>query len=113
MEYQKQSNGWRTFHENWWMASMAVVALGTSLILTFFHNLNGQPWIYFFTGSSALLFSGAALIVYAKLPVYRSGRFFTFGIKSVPAGLTGYYRWGWRVFLSGVALSLCLLLSGQ
>ncbi len=54
---------------------------------------------------------GGFLIAYAKLPVYRSGRFFTFGLNSVPEHLRGFYRWGWRVFLFGVVLSLCLLLS--
>ena len=77
----------------------------------FFVNLKGEQWIYFFVVSVVLLISGAALIAYAKIPVYRTGRFFTFGVKSVPERLTGCYRWGWRVFLFGVALSLCLLLS--
>ena len=67
----------------------------------FFTELNGLPWISLFHAAFTLLILGGSLIVYAKLPVYHSGRFFTFGIKSVPAHLTGYYRWGWRVFLFG------------
>jgi hypothetical protein len=95
------------------MLLTAVLAVVFSQVLMFFFNLRGQPWIYFFVASMVLLISGATLIVYAKIPVYRSGRFFTFGVKSVPERLTGHYRWGWRVFLFGVVLSLCLLLSRQ
>ena len=38
-------------------------------------------------------------------------RFFTFGLKSIPQPFLGFYQWGWRVFLFGVVLGLCLLLS--
>lgn len=74
-------------------------------------SLGGTPWIWFFVVSFALMVVGSGLIGYAKFPVYRSGQFFTIGVKSVPEHLACYYRWGWRVFLFGVVLSLCLLLS--
>src|ERR1700677_4158395 len=110
MDYQKQSNGLWTFLEHWQFVSFAVVLFVGSWILDFFTRLSGTPWICFFVMSFALLLFGGSLIGYAKFPVYRGGRFFTFGIKSVPGHLAGYYRWGWRVFLFGVVLSLCLLL---
>lgn len=111
MDRQSHSNGWETFHEHWGMVITVLVALVAGRALDFFMGLSGTPWICFFVASVALLVVGAALIGYAKLPVYRSGRFFTFGVKSVPDRLHGLYRWGWRVFLFGVVLSLCLLLS--
>ena len=95
------------------MTLTAIIAVVCSQVLMFFFNLRGQPWIYFFVASVVLLISGATLILYAKLPVYRSGRFFTFGVKSVPERLAGHYCWGCRIFLFGVVLSLCLLLSRQ
>jgi hypothetical protein len=111
MEYQKETNGRQTLWENWWFLPLPLSVLAANFVLSFFENLTGMPWIRFFVVSEVLLFSGAALIVYAKMPLYRSGRFFTFGVKSIPQGLKGFYRWGWRVFLFGVVLSLCLLLS--
>lgn len=113
MDYQKQSNGLRTFLGHWGFLLTILVALAVSQISFFFFNLNGKPWIYFFAADMVILFSGAAMILYAKIPVYRSGHFFTFGVKSVPERLAGCYRWGWRVFLFGVILSLSLLLSRQ
>ncbi len=113
MESQTKNNGWVTFLEHWGFLLMAILAAGISLALPFFYHLKGTPWIYFFIASSTLLISGAALILYAKIPVYRSGRFFTFGAKSIPESLRRIYRWGWRIFLIGVALSLCLLLSNR
>ena len=111
MDYQKRNNGWLTFLEHWNIAIVAVLALVTSQLLGFFTGLKGAPWIWFFVASFVFLIFGGGLILYAKLPVYRSGRFFTFGLNSVPDHLRGFYRWGWRAFLLGVVLSLGLLLS--
>jgi len=113
MEHGSKSNGLLTFLEHWGFLLSLGLAVVFVRVLMFFFNLRGTPWIYFFVASMALLILGAALIVYAKMPVYRSGRFFTFGVNSVPPNLTGYYRWGWRVFSFGVVLLLCLLLSKQ
>ena len=111
MEHRSHSNGLQTFLEHWGFLVIAVVAFLASQVLMFFTRLTGAPWIWFFVASFALMFAGGGLIGYAKFPVYRSGRFFTFGLKSVPEHLMRHYRWGWRVFLFGVVLSLCLLLS--
>ena len=111
MEHRSQNNGFLTFMEHWGFILTALLAIIFSQVLMFFFNLSGKPWIYVFVASLTLLLFGAGLIIYAKFPVYRSGRFFTFGVKSVPARLAGCYRWGWRVFLFGMVLSLCLLLS--
>jgi hypothetical protein len=66
----------------------------------FFVRLSGALWIWFFVASIALMSAGGSLIGYAKFRVYRSGQFFSFGIKTVPEHLRGYYCWGWRVFFS-------------
>ena len=111
MDTHRQSNGLQTFLEHWGFLLTAIVAVLVLQVLMFFTPLTGAQWIWFFVASFALLTVSGCLIGYAKLPVYRSGRFFTFGVKSVPEQLRGFYRWGWRVFLFGVVLSLCLLLS--
>jgi hypothetical protein len=111
MEHRSRSNGLETFLEHWGFVVVAVIAILVSQILMFFMRLSGAPWIWFFVASFALMTVGGGLMCYAKLPVYRSGRFFTFGVKSVPEHLAGHYRWGWRLFLFGVVLGLCLLLS--
>jgi hypothetical protein len=113
MEHQSQGNGLETFLEHWGFLLTALLAIAFSQGMMFFFTLSGRPWIYVFVANVVLLISGGALIFYAKIPVYRSGRFFTFGIKSVPNSLAGYYRWGWRMFSFGVVLSLCLLFSRQ
>ena len=111
MERHHQSNGSRTFLEHWGILIVAIIACLASQVLMFFTRLNGTPWICFFIAGFALMLLGGALICYAKLPAYRSGRFFTFGITSVPKHLAKQYRWGWRLFLFGVVLSISLLLS--
>jgi len=111
MDRQTRSNGLETFLEHWGLLITVVIAVITGKVLAFFMGLSGTPWIWCFVAAFALMIFGALLIGYAKLPVYRSGRFFTFGLRSVPQQLLGYYRWGWRVFLFGVVLGVCLLLS--
>lgn len=111
METQKNSNGSRTFLEHCQFPLLVITALIASQVLEFFTNLYGTQWICFFAASFALMIFGAILIGYAKLPVYRSGRLSTFGLKSVPDQTRKHYRWGWRVFLFGVLLALCLFLS--
>jgi hypothetical protein len=110
MELHKQSNGLLTFLEHWGFLIFVLLLVAYIETVNFFTNLNGQPWINFFTAAMLLLITGAFLILRAKIPAYRSGRFLTFGLKSVPAPLARHYRWGWRLFSLGVLLSLCLLL---
>jgi hypothetical protein len=109
MDHNRQHNGLLTLLEHWHLAIGAVIALLVMQAYAFFAHLNGTPWIWFCSVSFGLMFVGAGFITYAKFPVYRSGRFFTFGPKSVPPHLLRFYLWGWRTFLLGVALSLCLM----
>jgi hypothetical protein len=113
MEQRRHSDSyqWWKFLEHWGLLLNVLVIFVAVQVFLFFVNLTGTAWVCFLAGSFALMVSGAALILYAKMPAYRGGRFFIFGIKSVPEHLAGYYRWGWRLFLAGVALALCLLLS--
>jgi len=111
MEYRRNSNGLKTLLEHWPLLPVATVAILASQVFIFFTRLSGTPWISFSVASFALMIVGGSLIAYAKLPVYRSGRFFTVGLQSVPESLRGFYRWGWSLFLFGIVLSLGLLLS--
>jgi hypothetical protein len=111
MDYRKRDNGWLTFHEHWGFVLVSLSLVVMAQVGDFFLNLNGRPWINVFWVGTVLLVSGAVLIGYAKMPVYRSGRFFTFGVKSLPVEMKVYYRWGWRVFLAGVFLALGLMLA--
>jgi hypothetical protein len=106
-----ESYQWMKFLEHWWFLSIVITAVLAAELLEFFTNLNGTRWIYFFIASFSLMILGAVLITFAKFPAYRNGQFFTFGVKSVPERLTGHYKWGWRLFLFGMILSLCLFLS--
>ena len=111
MEHGRKSNGLHTFFEHWGLFLNTIIVIVLAQVLTFFINLTGAPWIWFCVASFAPLTAGGCLLTYAKFPTYRKGKFLTFGINSAPEHLKGFYRWGWRLFLFGVVLSLCLLLS--
>jgi hypothetical protein len=111
MDYDKRHNGWLTFLEHWGRTLAVIVIILAVQIPMFLIPSQATVWIWVFVASFTLMILGGTLIGYAKFPVYRGGRFLTFGLKSVPPHLSGYYRWGWGIFLFGVALALCLLLS--
>lgn len=111
MDQRTQSNGLRTFLEHWGFLFVVLTAFLVSQVLSFFTELKGLPWIWFFVAAFALMIAGTGLIGYSKFPVYRAGCFFTFGVKSIPERLVGFYRWGWRLVVFGVVLALGLLLS--
>ncbi len=111
MEYQRQSNGLVMFLEHWWFRIVAIVALLSSQLLTFFMRLNGARWLWCYAIGLAVAAVGVSLIFYAKVPLYRQRRFFTFGSGALPEGRRLSYRWGYRCVIFAVALFLCLLLS--
>ncbi len=111
MDYQRQSNGWLTFHEHWCFLVAALIALLTSQVIAFFTRLTGTPWIWCYALGLAVAAVGVALIFYAKLPLYRQLRFFTFGSRALPEGRRSFYRWGYYCVSFAIALLVCLLLS--
>lgn len=111
MDYDRKSNGLLTFLEHWWFLSVAVVALLASQAFVFFSRLTGTPWLWCYGVALVVAAVGVALIFYAKLPLYRQRRFFTFGSGALPESRRFAYRWGYRCVLFTVALLLCLLLS--
>jgi hypothetical protein len=111
MEYQRQNNGLKTFLGHCGFLLTAAIVILVSQVLTLVELLNGTSWVWLYMASLFLMIVGGGLIGYAKFPVYRGGRFLSFGLSAVPEHLQRFYRWGWLVFLLGVGLSLCLLLS--
>jgi len=111
MEYERQSNGWMTFLEHWWFLVVAIVALVASQLVIFFMGLSGARWIWCYGISLGVAVVGVCLIFYAKVPLYRQRRFFTFGSGALPEGRRPFYHWGYRCVTFAVALLLCLVLS--
>ena len=111
MDYRRQQNGLLTFLEHWSVFLMIGVAFLASQVLDFFTELTGGPWILCYTFSLVIAGVGVALIFYAKLPLYRQSRFFTFGTRALSEDRRPFYRWGYRCAVFAVALLLFLLLS--
>src|SRR6266536_3908774 len=103
MDTHRQSNGLLTFLEHWWFLSVAIIALLTSQLLTFFTRLTGTRWIWCYAVALAVAAVGVSLIFYAKIPLYRQRRFFTFGSGALPEGRRLSYRWGYRCVIFAVA----------
>src|SRR5687768_16176371 len=111
VDYRRDNNGRQTFLEHWAFALPVLLALGVAQFLTFFKGLTGAPWIWSYVGA---LFVGAVsvgLLLYAKLPLYRQRRFFTFGARALPEQRRPFYRWAYRCAIFSVLLLAALLLS--
>jgi cell division protein FtsW (lipid II flippase) len=95
----------------WGVLLIAGVAIVTTWILNFFKQLSGMPWIWCYVIGIGVAALGAALIFYAKLPLYRQRRFLTFGPRALPEQRRPFYRWGYTCARLGALLLACLLLS--
>jgi hypothetical protein len=113
MENRRTSNGWQTFIEHWGIALTAVIAVVGSQLLMFFTHLSGAPWIWCYSIAVLVGGVGVALLFYAKLPLYRQSRFFTFGAQALPEQRRPFYRWGYRCAVFSIVLLACLLFSGR
>ena len=92
---------------------LAVILPIFLISIVVFSPLLLQGWLWFVGYILALLISiiGAILIGRAKLPLYRKGQFFTFGIRHIPEALRPTYRWGCWLSVVGIAFALLLLLT--
>src|SRR5437867_721336 len=88
----------------WGLVVIAVVGILTSQLLSFFSRLTGTPWIWCYGIGLVVAAVGAALVFYAKLPLYRLRRFSTFGSRALPESRRSFYRWGYRCITFAVAL---------
>lgn len=102
---------WRAVAEHWGPTMLLVFIVAGLQVLLLFRNLTGPAWTALLWVAFGAQLVGAALIETAKMPAYRDGRYFTFGLKSVPPPLRGAYRWGWRCFAAGALFGAGLLLS--
>lgn len=102
---------WVKFLEHWGLTVVVLIVAVSVEVFFFLFDLIGRLRVWCFAVSIALMFSSVGLLLFAKLPVLRSNRFFTFGVKTAPANLARCYRWSWALFLAGVALALGLLFS--
>ena len=91
----------------------AVLGIPILISVIFFSwvlSVHGTTWICAAAASFAIAVLGAALLFLAKLPLYRQGRFFTFGIEVLPESSHGLYRWGCRCSIAGCLLMFVLWL---
>lgn len=114
METHRQSNGFQTFLEHWGMSLIpAVVALITSQVLAFFTQLTGMTWNWCYAIAASTGAAAVCLLFFAKLPLYRQRRFYTFGVRALPGRRRPFYRWGYRCAVFSILLFAYLLLSGH
>jgi len=67
----------------------------------------GDPTLFWITVSIAIV--GVFLLFIAKLPLYRQGKFFTFGTKALPERHKSYYRIACFLIVASAIIMLVLL----
>lgn len=94
----------------WGMPLIAIISILSCQLFFFFSGLKGIRWISCYFAALTVAAVGIALLFYAKLPLYRQWRFFTFGSKALPEPRRSFYRWGYGcVALAAALLSLLLI----
>ena len=94
----------------WGMLMMVVPLALISQLFPVFSRLGGAPWMWAYFAGLVIGGLGISLIFYAKVPLYRQRRFFTFGSRALPEKRRPFYRWGYGCVVLAVILLLCLLL---
>jgi hypothetical protein len=97
---------WIKFTEHWGIFMPLVIV---SFVVPVFMSADGILWMELVATGFGLMLLGSVLITYAKFPAYRAGCFFSFGLQTIPGSRVTAYRWGWKLFLPGMIMSLLLL----
>ena len=79
-----------------------------ALVASWALSVHGIAWMWAVGVSFGVAVFGAVLLFIAKLPLYRQGRFFTFGIQALPVTSHRFYRWGCRCSLLGIVVMFIL-----
>ena len=80
---------------------------------TWVMSMRGTTWIVAAVASLSIAILGVALLFVAKFPLYRQRRFFTFGIRAIPASRHGFYRWGCGLSILGCVLLFFLCMGAS
>jgi hypothetical protein len=84
------------------LTALGLPIVVTALLASWVLSIHGVAWIWAAGVSLSGALFGAVLLFVAKLPLYRQGRFFTFGIQALPVTSHRFYRWGCRCSLLGI-----------
>ena len=92
------------------LPSIALIGILSSFIMP---CLRGPGIIGWF--SIAMLFAvvGIGLMLYARIPLYRQGKFLSIGPKELPADRLPAYKWAWRLIGGAIVLQLIILSIGR
>src|ERR1041384_7688497 len=112
----RDSKGWIWPPADLWIIflgplSMIISCMLAGVLLPLISRLTDTRWISCYFTALAVASFGIGLLVYAKLPLYRQHRFFTFGARALPEPRRPFYRWGYACVIFSAILLLILLLS--
>ena len=85
----------------------AVVLLASIPAMAAVNARQGDLTLFWLALASVLV--GIVLLFMAKLPLFRQGRYFTFGSKALPKGHRRIYRIAYIFIITGVLTMLLLL----
>lgn len=91
------------------MPVVMLISMVTMRIL----SLREWPWVYAMGSALALSVMGAGCLLVAKWPLYRAGRFFSFGTRGLPVSSVRFYRVGWGLSGAGMVLAVLLLMGAK
>jgi len=87
--------------------SLPLIGILSALILPSMHGRGLWAWfgVSIITGLVAV-----GLLAYARLPLYRQGKFLSMGPKELEPDRLPIYKWAWRLIVFTVCLQVFLLM---
>jgi ABC-type branched-subunit amino acid transport system permease subunit len=115
MNDQKQ-NEWIWPPADQWLTVWGHFVMFSTIVLVgelvyLFSSLTAARRIECYFGALTIAITGASLIFFAKLPLYRRRRFFTFGSRPLPEDRRPFYRWGYRCLAFAILVIVCLVVT--
>lgn len=89
------------------LAPVLVFLLAGGLVPAMVNARQGDLTLFRVAAAFAVI--GVALLFFAKLPLYRQGKYLTFGSKALPRGRRKVYRIAYLFIGAGLLLMLLLL----
>jgi hypothetical protein len=80
------------------------------LLLAVLHSVPNSGLLILVIFSSCVAFAGGVVMSWAKIPLYRQGRFLTIGPKGLDERRTQFYKVGFRIAILGLIAEAVLFL---
>jgi len=88
------------------LVGLTMGSIISGVVMSSIHHLGLWVW---FAGALVTGLTGICLLAYAKLPLYRQGKFNSFGGHEISEDRLTAYKWAWRLIVATMCMQVLLI----